>query len=328
MPASPDFQPLTAQPNRSELPAAPVAHPTVPAPSEAFLTGLLVDLRAAHFTPPAMWRFLARSWQRSWEDVDAYPWLVGGLVRSTLWLLVVAVVWLLPLVKDGPQGQAVLAIALVTAGLVIQQGFVLLHLGMVQPLTGGPRCASLGIANGLTLLRMLAAWLLLAYGVTGVESRGLLLGVFAFGVLTDAVDGLVARRVEQPTRLGRFLDASGDTLLFSVGALVLMSRDLVPAWLAALVLVRYAIPLAWAFVSYFGKLRPVRYAPTFWGRSAGVVMAAAFAAALLDPGLQERHAYAVRIALWLLCFLLCAAMTAQLWLEPRRWREPRRQSGR
>jgi phosphatidylglycerophosphate synthase len=190
---------------------------------------------------------------------------------------------------------------------------------MVQPPGGGPRCAGLGIANGLTLLRALASWLLLAYGLTGVQSRTLLLGAFAMGAATDAVDGMVARRVEVATRMGRMLDAMADTLLFSIGALVLADRGFVPGWFAVAVLARYAIPFAWALVSYFLQLRPVRYAPTIWGKSAGVALATAFAAALLDPGLEARHAHAARAGLWLICFLLCAAMAVQLWLEYRRW---------
>ena len=66
-------------------------------------------------------------------------------------------------------------------------------------------------ANQLTLLRLLLIpvfVLLVVYGYSG----GALL-VFALAGVTDALDGLIARRSNQRTTLGAWLDPAADKLL-------------------------------------------------------------------------------------------------------------------
>ena len=284
---------------------------------DAFLAALLGDLRTARFAPPAWLRFLVRSWEQSLADARAYPALVASTGRWTLALLAVAALGLLPLYGGGPAGAATRATALALAGLAVQQGFVWLHLGMVQAPAGGPRLGRLGLANGLTLLRLLTAWLLLADGLTGAGGRGLLLGLFLAGALTDGVDGTVARRWGAPTRLGRMLDGLADALLLGVGAAVLAGHGLLPAWSTPLVWLRFLLPFAWALVSYFLQLRPVRYAPTRWGKAAGLAVTLVMLVVLLDPRPDAGGGKAALLAAAVA--LLVAAVAVQFAQERRRW---------
>ena len=96
-------------------------------------------------------------------------------------------------------------------------------------------------ANQLTLLRMLLIpvfALLVIYGYMGPA-----LSVFTIAALTDALDGLLARRTGGQTTLGAWLDPVADKLLVATMFIVLalpldhlVAR--LPVWLPVLVLSR------------------------------------------------------------------------------------------
>ncbi|HVZ19518.1 MAG TPA: CDP-alcohol phosphatidyltransferase family protein [Vicinamibacterales bacterium] len=97
------------------------------------------------------------------------------------------------------------------------------------------------VANQLTLLRML---LIPAFIVLIVErERGWALAVFAVAGITDALDGVIARRSGQKTTLGAWLDPMADKLML-VSAFVVLTipglglRNRLPIWLTALVISR------------------------------------------------------------------------------------------
>ena len=80
----------------------------------------------------------------------------------------------------------------------------------------------LTLANQLTLLRMLlipAFVILVVYGHLGWA-----LVVFAVAGLTDALDGLIARKLAQKSSLGAWLDPMADKLLLTVDNVLKLSR--------------------------------------------------------------------------------------------------------
>jgi cardiolipin synthase len=96
-------------------------------------------------------------------------------------------------------------------------------------------------ANQLTLLRMLLIpgfALLVIY-----DHLGAALTVFCVAGLTDALDGLIARRTGQKTALGAWLDPTADKLLL-VTTFVVLTLPLehltvrLPVWLTVLVISR------------------------------------------------------------------------------------------
>ena len=99
----------------------------------------------------------------------------------------------------------------------------------------------LTIANQLTLLRML---LIPAFIVLIVEGElGWALAVFAIAGVTDALDGVIARRWGRKTTLGAWLDPMADKLMLVSAFVVLTLPNLglankLPLWLTALVISR------------------------------------------------------------------------------------------
>ena len=80
--------------------------------------------------------------------------------------------------------------------------------------------------------------------------RGLLVGI-VFGA-TDWLDGYVARRFDQVTKLGQLLDPLSDRLFIMTIAIALIVSGLLPWWLVAAVVVRDAALLV-ASLAMLGK---------------------------------------------------------------------------
>src|SRR6185436_12514664 len=100
---------------------------------------------------------------------------------------------------------------------------------------------NLTLANQLTILRIAlipAFVLLVVYGYLGAA-----LLVFSFAGLTDALDGLIARRAGQRTSLGAWLDPMADKLLLVTTFVVLTLPGVpltnhLPLWLTVFVISR------------------------------------------------------------------------------------------
>jgi phosphatidylglycerophosphate synthase len=125
-----------------------------------------------------------------------------------------------------------------------------------------------GIPNGLTALRAYACVPLLFIATLSLPGRLALAlwgGVGGSVGLLDAVDGFIARRFGPVTVLGKAMDPFGDALYFVVGAIGCCTLGIVPLWLAALVVARYAGPVILTpLVLLTGRRPELVFTP--WGR--------------------------------------------------------------
>jgi len=64
------------------------------------------------------------------------------------------------------------------------------------------------------------------------------LAVLAFSGFTDWLDGVLARRLNQVSKLGQMLDPAADRLFILVTLVCLAWRDVVPWWLLAVIVAR------------------------------------------------------------------------------------------
>lgn len=128
----------------------------------------------------------------------------------------------------------------------------------------------LTVANQLTLLRMLLIpgfVLLVVYAHLGWA----LVVLFVAGV-TDALDGLIARRTGQKTTLGAWLDPMADKLLLTSAFIVLTVPgttlvNRVPLWLTVIILSRdIAIVVTVAIVNL--AIGPRTFKPSLLGKAA------------------------------------------------------------
>lgn len=95
------------------------------------------------------------------------------------------------------------------------------------------------------------------------------LGILLIAALTDGLDGLLARRLNQKTALGAYIDPIADKLLLT-GALILLSMKVKIAWwLTILVLSRDVLILAVsATIILVSGYRP--FPPTLYGKATAI----------------------------------------------------------
>ncbi len=130
--------------------------------------------------------------------------------------------------------------------------------------------SALNLANALTSLRIALAPVFLVLYVHGERVRAL--AAFAAAAATDVLDGLVARAMRQPTRLGAFLDPIADKVLAACALFALAARGQLPFWLPLLVVTRDLFQLLGAaLLRSFHRTIPV--APTRIGKYATFALA-------------------------------------------------------
>jgi CDP-diacylglycerol--glycerol-3-phosphate 3-phosphatidyltransferase len=124
---------------------------------------------------------------------------------------------------------------------------------------------SMNLPTWITFSRLLGVPILL-YGLhePTLESRWVCLAVFVVAASTDRLDGYLARKLNQVTDLGKFLDPLVDKLLVLAPLLALVELRQVPAWGVFLILARELAIAGWRVnqtkisgANLWGKLKTV-----------------------------------------------------------------------
>ena len=99
--------------------------------------------------------------------------------------------------------------------------------------------SNINLPNVLTVARILLIPVFVVLFVTPTPDRSLAAAaVFVIAALTDLLDGYLARRRGQVTKLGRLLDPIADKLLVLSALIVLVQVDRVSALIAILIIAR------------------------------------------------------------------------------------------
>ena len=99
----------------------------------------------------------------------------------------------------------------------------------------------LTVPNILSFVRLGLVPVFLVLIIVGQDI--LALATLVFSSLTDYLDGLIARRFKQVTRLGQLLDPAADRLFIFATLIGLSVRDIVPWWFAVIIVGRDAVLL-------------------------------------------------------------------------------------
>jgi cardiolipin synthase (CMP-forming) len=121
----------------------------------------------------------------------------------------------------------------------------------------------MNIPNSLTILRILLIPVYIGFMTYG--KYGLALLALLLAGATDAIDGALARRMNQRTQLGAILDPLADKLLLTSGFISLAVLHLVPSWLVILVVSRDLILLLGTAVAHVTNV-PIDITPTLLGK--------------------------------------------------------------
>jgi cardiolipin synthase (CMP-forming) len=137
------------------------------------------------------------------------------------------------------------------------------------------------VPNLLTLVRVLLIPVFLF-----VSFRGMFLTAFVLFItaaFTDILDGILARWLDQRSRIGAILDPAADkTMLISGYLYYTFARNLtmrIPGWLTLTVFIRDFLIIIFAYLLYT-RVQVKRFPPSWAGKTSTVLQAAALAAVI------------------------------------------------
>ena len=98
----------------------------------------------------------------------------------------------------------------------------------------------MNLANKLTLLRILLVPIFLIFIVVKEIPYGTFIATFIFIIasITDKLDGYLARKNNQVTTFGKFLDPIADKILVVTAMILLVEMGRLPAWIPIIVIFR------------------------------------------------------------------------------------------
>jgi CDP-diacylglycerol--glycerol-3-phosphate 3-phosphatidyltransferase len=174
---------------------------------------------------------------------------------------------------------------------------------------------------GLTFLRLLLLpvflWAILIESKwTGHPYRWLALAVFVVMAITDKLDGYLARRLNQTSKLGAVLDPVADKLLVACTVIVLNFEWIAPAhfriptWVVAAVYGKDLI-IAIGVITLLALVGKITIQPRPLGKLSTVVQLSMVMAVLLAPPPSapwfEFWRWFVRLLWWAVCVIAAAA---------------------
>jgi cardiolipin synthase len=130
------------------------------------------------------------------------------------------------------------------------------------------------LANQITLLRIILIPVFIITLIEGSPYWPVI--IFTFTVLTDAIDGFVARKRNEKTKLGSFLDPLADKMLMFASFITLVYLKVVPLWVFVVTISRDVVILAGWLIIYFitdsleikprllGKITTIVQMSTIW----------------------------------------------------------------
>lgn len=149
------------------------------------------------------------------------------------------------------------------------------------------------VPNALTVLRLVAIPFFVAASIAG--RYNLAFALFVGAGVTDAFDGYVARRLNQKSSLGAFLDPTADKIMMFTAYILYTFRGAIehriPVWLTLTFFMRDFLIALFAYLLYT-RINVRRFPPSLYGKIsticqvsvvAGVIAANGVVRVIADP---------------------------------------------
>ena len=149
--------------------------------------------------------------------------------------------------------------------------------------------------NKITVFRIILVPVFLLVYTLNIPFRYFIsLAVFATASLTDAIDGHLARKNNQITDFGKFLDPVADKMLVTAGLLALLSEEICNVWIVMIILIREFLISSFRMIAAAqGEVIPAN----IYGKIKTVVQMVSFFVILLLLGINSVNALPFRITL-------------------------------
>lgn len=151
----------------------------------------------------------------------------------------------------------------------------------------------MNLPNTLTVVRIILVPMLMIFLLVRIPLGDYLAAlVFSVAALTDSIDGYIARRNRQVTKLGIFLDPLADKLLLTAALVSLVELQRIPAWPVVIILAReFAVTGLRAIKAEEGLVIPA----SKWGKAKTVVQIVAVLIVILYPLFERYIAWPVNV---------------------------------
>lgn len=173
----------------------------------------------------------------------------------------------------------------------------------------------MGLANKITIVRILLVPILLIcllyYKPEYDYLRFAALAIFFICGITDAIDGYIARRFYQKTKLGRILDPLADKILILTAFISLSALKnipdafRIPPWLTIIVISKDAIILLGSAIIFI-MIKDIKIKPSFLGKATTFFQMSTVILALLGVGFAN-------IFWWLTAILTISSGMGYIW---------------
>ncbi|MCI8396229.1 MAG: CDP-diacylglycerol--glycerol-3-phosphate 3-phosphatidyltransferase [Clostridia bacterium] len=130
----------------------------------------------------------------------------------------------------------------------------------------------MNLPNKLTILRIFLVPVIVIIPFLGIKGEFLGIGIdfwimnliFIIASITDKLDGYIARSRNLVTNFGKFLDPIADKILVLAAMLILVEKQMLPAWIPVIVLTREFVVSAYRLIAVEqgGKVIPA----SVWGK--------------------------------------------------------------
>ncbi|MDA0712350.1 MAG: CDP-alcohol phosphatidyltransferase family protein [bacterium] len=136
------------------------------------------------------------------------------------------------------------------------------------------------ISNAVSLSRILLTMPVVYLVALGPTHVWLTFGLVVVMILSDSLDGYLARRRGEVTRWGKILDPLGDKIAIGAISIAMVAFKSLPIWVLVAVLVRDGLILL-ASVFLFDR-RDVIISSNLWGKLTTLLMSVLLVAFLMD----------------------------------------------
>ena len=168
----------------------------------------------------------------------------------------------------------------------------------------------MNVPNTLTVLRviMIPFFVLFMLGdITSVD-KYIALGIFIAASLTDTLDGYLARKNNQVTNFGKFMDPLADKLLVCAAMICLMDLDRLPSWIVIIIISREFIISGFRLIA---AENGIVIAANYWGKFKTVSQMIMIILLLIDLG--GVFDILEQIFIWLSLALTVISLITYIW---------------
>jgi len=124
------------------------------------------------------------------------------------------------------------------------------------------------LANKITIVRIALIPVFIVTLLQGIHPVPAI--IFSLTIVTDALDGFVARWKKQKTQLGSFLDPLADKLLMLSSFITLVYLKIIPLWIFVVILSRdLIILLGWMLIYFMTSSKEIT--PRFLGKLTTII---------------------------------------------------------